>query len=57
MDDVQTLIKECSTMEQLTETFYKYPEWSKLLATDFAQKKEELLNKSKSIPITGINAA
>ena len=44
VDDVRTLIKGCSTMEQLTEIFYKYPEWSKLLADDFVQQKQLLLS-------------
>jgi hypothetical protein len=42
VDDVRTLIKGCSTMEQLRETFYKYPEWSELLASDFAHQKKLL---------------
>ena len=62
VDDVRTLIKGCSTMEQLTEIFYKYPEWSKLLADDFVQQKQLLLpaktitNNSNSINYGNITA-
>lgn len=44
-DDVKRQIKETTSLDQLTTIYNQYPEWYKLLATDFAQQKTLLQSR------------
>ncbi|PXV66823.1 AAA domain-containing protein [Dysgonomonas alginatilytica] len=45
VDDVKRQIKETTSLDQLTTIYNQYPEWYKLLATDFAKQKTLLQSR------------
>ena len=48
VDDVKQLIKETTSIEQLSAVYNQYPEWFQFLAVDYTQQKKLLLGKQEN---------